>query len=59
VETGWGRVILYCDDVDRMHEHLTAKGYEAPSPRDAPWGERFFHVIDPDGHEISLARPLD
>jgi catechol 2,3-dioxygenase-like lactoylglutathione lyase family enzyme len=59
VDTGWGRVILYCDDVDRMHEHLRSKGFEVPVPRDAPWGERFFHVRDPDGHELSLARPLD
>ena len=27
-------------------------------PRDAPWGERYFHVRDPDGHELSFARPL-
>src|SRR6266850_1205592 len=24
----------------------------------AEWGERFFHLIDPDGHELSFARPL-
>ena len=28
-------------------------------PADAPWGERYFHVRDPDGHELSFARPLD
>jgi uncharacterized glyoxalase superfamily protein PhnB len=22
------------------------------------WGERFFHVTDPDGHELSFAWPL-
>jgi len=22
-------------------------------------GERFFHLIDPDGHELSFAWPLD
>jgi len=27
-------------------------------PADAPWGERYFHVTDPDGNEISFARPL-
>ena len=27
-------------------------------PRDAPWGERYFHLTDPDGHELSFARPL-
>jgi len=27
-------------------------------PHDGEWGERFFHLIDPDGHELSFARPL-
>jgi hypothetical protein len=25
---------------------------------DAEWGERFFHLTDPDDHELSFARPL-
>jgi len=28
------------------------------TPADAEWGERYFHLTDPDGHEISFARPL-
>jgi transcriptional regulator GlxA family with amidase domain len=28
------------------------------APQDASWGERFFHLTDPDGHEISFARLL-
>jgi uncharacterized glyoxalase superfamily protein PhnB len=27
-------------------------------PRDAAWGERYFHLRDPDGHELSFPRPL-
>jgi hypothetical protein len=23
------------------------------------WGERFFHLLDPDSHELSFAKPLD
>jgi catechol 2,3-dioxygenase-like lactoylglutathione lyase family enzyme len=55
----WGRIILYESDVDGLHARLVAAGHrpDAP-PRDAPWGERFFHVKDPDGHELSLAWPL-
>ena len=57
--TGWGRVIFYVESVDAMFEHLVAQGLKpAFSPRDAPWGERYFHIVDPDGHEISFARPL-
>jgi catechol 2,3-dioxygenase-like lactoylglutathione lyase family enzyme len=57
--TGWGRVVLWVDDVDAMHRRALAAGFspEAP-PADAPWGERYFHIHDPDGHELSFARPL-
>ncbi|HYB44529.1 MAG TPA: VOC family protein [Candidatus Methylomirabilis sp.] len=56
---GWGRVILYVDDVDAMFAHARAQGFvpQAP-PADATWGERYFHLVDPDGHELSFARPL-
>ena len=55
----WGRVIFYHSDVDGLYARLVAAGYriEVP-PRDAEWGERFFHIIDPDGHELSFAWPL-
>jgi catechol 2,3-dioxygenase-like lactoylglutathione lyase family enzyme len=59
VETQWGRVIFYCDDVDEVHGHLGSGGFLGTRPRDAPWGERFFHVKDPDGHEISVAMRLE
>jgi catechol 2,3-dioxygenase-like lactoylglutathione lyase family enzyme len=55
----WGRVIFYVTDVDVLYERALAAGYEpATVPRDAEWGERFFHLADPDGHELSFARPL-
>ncbi|MBL8793819.1 MAG: VOC family protein [Planctomycetia bacterium] len=55
----WGRVIFHVTDVDAVYERILALGLrsEAP-PRDAPWGERYFHLTDPDGHELSFARPL-
>jgi len=55
----WGRVIFYVDDVDAMYEHLRRQGLSPDfAPRDAPWGERYFHISDPAGHELSFARPL-
>jgi catechol 2,3-dioxygenase-like lactoylglutathione lyase family enzyme len=55
----WGRVIFYESDVDRLHDRLIAAGFRPDTaPRDAEWGERFFHVTDPDGHELSFAWPL-
>ena len=42
-----------------MHEQAQAVGIEPLfAPRDASWGERYFHLRDPDGHEISFTRPL-
>jgi catechol 2,3-dioxygenase-like lactoylglutathione lyase family enzyme len=55
----WGRVIFYHSDVDALHAGVIAAGYRPDTaPRDAEWGERFFHVTDPDGHELSFAKPL-
>ena len=54
----WGRLILYVDDVDALYDRLIADGLETLTiPSNAPWRERYFHVCDPDGHEISFARP--
>ena len=42
-----------------LHVKLCAGwGCRPAVPRDAEWGERFFHLTDPDGHELSFARPL-
>lgn len=55
----WGRAIFYVGDVDAMYARVLAAGYlPATAPVDAPWGERYFHVRDPDGNELSFARPL-
>ena len=57
--TIWGRVVIYVDDVDAMHRRAVAAGFRPESaPADGPWGERYFHIRDPDGHELSFARPL-
>lgn len=56
----WGRLIFYVSDVDAFHERVLALGLNPETaPRDAEWGERYFHITDPDGHELSFARPLD
>lgn len=55
----WGRVIFHVTDVDRTYRQALAAGLEPDAlPRDAEWGERYFHIFDPDGHELSFARPL-
>ena len=55
---GWGRLILHVTDVDAFWTRLTERGFDPGIPRDASWGERYFHMRDPDGHELSFARPI-
>src|SRR5215475_1955425 len=55
---GWGRLIFFVADVDAIWAYLREKGFHPENPRDASWGERYFHMPDPDGHELSFARPL-
>ena len=55
----WGRAIFYVDDVDAFHAQAIQAGLTPEfEPRDAPWRERYFHIVDPEGNEISFARPL-
>ncbi len=55
----WGRVIFYVSDVDALYEHALACDLRLDTPpHDGEWGERYFHLTDPDGHEISFAKPL-
>ena len=56
----WGRLILHVDDVDALYHRLVEQGLTPSTvPEDAPWGERYFHINDPDSHEISFAKRLE
>ena len=54
----WGRVIFRVDDVDAFYEALRGQGLNPEPPRDGEWGERYFHIKDADGHELSFAELL-
>lgn len=55
----WGRIVFWVEDVDSMYQRALGARYRPETePADAPWGERYFHIRDPDGHELSFARPL-
>jgi catechol 2,3-dioxygenase-like lactoylglutathione lyase family enzyme len=56
--TQWGRLIFYLPQVDAFWSFLKKKGFQPGTPQDASWGERYFHMYDPDGHELSFAYPL-
>ena len=52
----WGRAIFRVDDVDALYAKIMAANLTSEfEPRDADWGERYFHITDPDGHELSFA----
>lgn len=55
----WGRAIFYVRDVDELYQRACAAGLRPETaPADASWGERYFHILDPDGHELSFAKRL-
>jgi len=58
------RIILHTDDVDKLYtyfkndqiiSHLISFENE---PSNASWGERYFHIRDPDGFILSFAQSL-
>ncbi|WP_137146674.1 VOC family protein [Mycolicibacterium sp. CR10] len=62
--TSAGRVVLAFGlespaDVDALFARVTAAGHEGTlEPFDAPWGQRYATVLDPDGTSIDLFAPL-
>ena len=55
----WGRIIFHVEDVDAFYAHVLSQNLTPDSaPRDAQWDERYFHLKDPDGHELSFAKPI-
>lgn len=45
--------------VDALHEHVRAAGIEPDGPPvDRTWGERTFHVSDPDGNMVEFDSTL-
>lgn len=54
----WGRVILRVTGVDEHYRTLRRHGLTPQAPDNGSWGERYFHIADPDGHEVSFAELL-
>jgi hypothetical protein len=52
---------LLAQHVQRIGErrHAVPQGLQPQfAPRDAEWGEHYFHITDPDDHELSIAKLL-
>ena len=68
-DNGWrrkhfGRIIFHTEDVDKLYSYF--KNNDSISslisfenePTNAAWGERYFHIIEPDGYQLSFAEPI-
>ncbi|MEU4690526.1 VOC family protein [Actinoplanes sp. NPDC023714] len=52
---GWAFLCSDPGEVDRTHAELCAAGYPSvKAPWDAPWGQRYAQVADPDGNVVDL-----
>jgi catechol 2,3-dioxygenase-like lactoylglutathione lyase family enzyme len=60
----FGRIIFHTDNVDKLYSYMEYDEYVSKSiifeskPTNAPWGERFFHIREPNGYQLSFAQPL-
>jgi catechol 2,3-dioxygenase-like lactoylglutathione lyase family enzyme len=60
----FGRIIFHTDNVDRLYSYMKNHEYISESivfeiePTNAPWGERFFHIREPNGYQLSFAQLL-
>ena len=63
--SGGHRIALAFDQgtvnaVDATYARLTGAGYEGRTePWDAPWGQRYATVLDPDGNSVDLFAALE
>ncbi|MGI0073713.1 MAG: VOC family protein [Nitrosotalea sp.] len=60
----FGRIIFHTSNVDELYaslkkDHTISKlGSFENELTNAPWGERFFHMRDPNGYQLSFAMPI-
>ena len=58
----FGRIIFHTDNVDKLYDYfknnesISAEVIFENAPTDAPWGERYFHIREPDGYQLSFAK---
>jgi catechol 2,3-dioxygenase-like lactoylglutathione lyase family enzyme len=61
----FGRIIFHTEDVDGLYFYMKNDKVISDAitfenePTDAPWGEKYFHVREPDGYQLSFAQPIN
>ena len=56
--TWWGHTIFRVDNVETIYDTAVAQGLTPSALQNGSWGERYFHLTDPNGHELSFAQLL-
>ena len=60
----FGRIIFYTENVDRLYTYFKTNKLISSlilienEPMNAPWNERYFHLREPDGFQLSFAQPI-
>jgi catechol 2,3-dioxygenase-like lactoylglutathione lyase family enzyme len=60
----FGRLIFHTENVDKLYSYMKHDEYISKSivfenePTNAPWRERFFHIRESNGYQLSFAQPL-
>ncbi len=60
----FGRIIFHTKNVDDLYRHMKKDEFFSnhiifeSKPADAPWGERYFHIRELNGYQLSFAQPL-
>jgi hypothetical protein len=60
----FGRIIFHTENVDTLYSYMKQDEYISKSvvfenePTNAPWGERFFHIRELNGYQLSFAQPM-
>ena len=64
VNEDFGRIIFHTENVDELYSYMKRDAHISKlvvfenEPTNAPWGERFFHICELNGYELSFAQPL-
>ena len=56
--TWWGRTIFRVDNVETLYHTAVTQGLTPSALQNGSWGERYFHLTDPNGHALSFAQLL-
>jgi catechol 2,3-dioxygenase-like lactoylglutathione lyase family enzyme len=61
----FGRIIFHTEDVDELYSYLRSNAGISNTitfenePMNASWNERYFHIREPDGYQLSFAKPME